>query len=253
MGAASAKMNEAFSGKSGMKLPVEVQGAPASVTVPEMIALGRTRIQQGFQVYTKQDFEQIVAAGQNATQWDSVSIAIVGCVIVGAAVFVGGEVGWILGGFARNFLSIISPVFAAIIAMAGTGAGFAGAVYASRAYLQNQNVNVPMPQHSMYYALVWLPITVVNAVGAFLGAAISMSTALLLLSACFLPIFGIVALILAIYGWWLLKGAFDRVYGTEGNRGLITAAIAIVAGWAARWIVQVVLQTVLGLRFFGTY
>ncbi len=253
MGAAGAKMNEAFAGKRSMKLPIAVQGAPESLTLPEMIALGRTRIQEGFQVYTKQDFEQIVTAGQSATQWDSVFIAGLGCVAVGAATLVGGEVGWILGGFARNFLGIVSPIFAAIIAMLATGAGFAGAVYGSRAYLQNQNVNVPMPQHSMYYAMVWLPITIVNAVGALIISAIGMSTVLAFLSLCFLPLFAIVALILAIYGWWLLKGAFDRVYGNENNRGLITAAIAIIAGWAARWIVQTVLFGVLGLRSFGNY
>ncbi|HLY27438.1 MAG TPA: hypothetical protein VKQ72_13930 [Aggregatilineales bacterium] len=247
MGAAGTKMNDTLSGKQAMKLPVQVAGAPESITVPYMIDLARTRIQQGIQIYTKQDFEQIVTAGQSATQWDSVFIAGVGAVAVGLATFLGREIGWVFGGFFGGFGGLITPIFAGIIAIVAYAAGFAGAVYASRWYLQNQNINVSLPQHSMYYAMVWLPLTLIAALMLFLSDAVG------LLILCLFPIFIIVGIVLDIYGILLLKGAFDRLYGTENNRGLITAVIAIVGGAVARGVVSSILGAIFRLSVGGAW
>ncbi len=238
MNDAGAKMNDALSGRKDFKIPMNIPGAPQSITVPYVIDLSKKRIQEGIQVYTKQDFEQIVAAGQNATQWDSVFIAAVGSVAVGVATFLGGEIGWLLGGFLGGIGGLFSPIFAGIVAIIATAAGFAGAVYASRWYLQNQKINVSLPQHSMYYAMVWFPITLVGAVMTFLSSAVG------LLIVCLFPIFLIVGLGLLIYGILLLKGAFDRLYGTENSRGLITAVLAIVGGWFTHFVVGGILGTI---------
>jgi hypothetical protein len=233
------KMKNVWSGKEGFAVPGNIQGAPATVTVPELISNAQVRAKQAYGIYTKQDYEQIVAAGQTATMWDSVFIAGVGVVAMGAAELIGGLIGWPLLGFSGGLFGLLRPFLAAILSMIATAAGFYGAVYASRWYLQNQNINVSLPQHSMYYAMVFLPLTLVNAIITF----ISNSLGVLLL--CALPILFVVGIALLIYGWILLKGAFDRVYGTDNNRGLITAAIAVLGGWAASAIVRFVLGGIL--------
>src|SRR5262249_1302883 len=141
----------------------------------------------------------------------------------------------------------------AIIAGAGSAAGFAGAIYASRAYLQNQNVNVTLPQHSMYYAMVWLPLTLVGAIGAFFLSAVAHSVLLAFLFVCLSPIYLIAAIGLGLYGIWLLKVAFDRIYGTENNRGLLTAIIAIAGGGIARWLVTTVVGGIFRIPFYTLY
>jgi hypothetical protein len=235
MNAAGDRMKGVWSGKEGFAVPGNIQGAPATVTVPELISNAQVRAKQAYDIYTKQDYEQIVAAGQTATMWDSVFIAGVGVVALGLAELIGGLIGWPLTGFAGGLFGLLRPFLAAIVTMIATAAGFYGSVYASRWYLQNQNINVSLPQHSMYYALVFLPLTLVNA----LIALISNSLGVLIL--CALPILFVLGIALLIYGWILLKGAFDRVYGTDNNRGLITAAIAVIGGWAASGIVRFVL------------
>ncbi len=228
----------------GFAVPIEVDGAPASLTMPYIIETARIRIKQGIDIFTKQDYEQIVASGANVTQWDSVFIVSVGITAIGASELFGRFIGFFLGGFVGGIGAlIISPIVAAIIGMAASAAGFTAAVYASRYYLQNQGVNVSMPQHSMYYALVWLPITLVSALLSFLGYSVG------LLIICLFPIFIIVGIALLIYGWLLLKGAFDRLYGTENNRGLITAVIAVIGGWAG----QAIVRFILGGLFHITY
>jgi len=235
MNAAGDKMKSVWSGKEGFAVPGNIQGAPATVTVPELISNAQVRAKQAYEIYTKQDYEQIVAAGQTATMWDSVFIAGVGVVAIGLAELIGGLIGWPLLGFSGGLFGLIRPFLAAIVAMVATAAGFYGAVYASRWYLQNQNINVSLPQHSMYYALVFLPLTLVTA----LITLISKSLGVLVL--CAAPVLFIVGIALLIYGWILLKGAFDRVYGSDNNRGLITAAIAVIGGWAASGIVRFVI------------
>lgn len=231
----------------GFAVPFQVDGAPATLTMPYIIDTARVRIQQAIDIYTKQNYEEIVSSGANATQWDSVFIVGVGVAAIGAAELLGRFIGFFLGGFLGGFGAlIVTPIFASIIGMAASAAGFAGAVYASRAYLQNQNINVSMPQHSMYYALIWLPITLVAAALSFLGYSLG------ILILCLFPIFAIVGLALLIYGAILLKGSFDRIYGTENNRGLITAVIAIVGGWAAQFVVRLILGGILSIRY-GTF
>ncbi|MEP7286518.1 MAG: hypothetical protein ABI947_12200 [Chloroflexota bacterium] len=243
MNAAGNQINAMWSGQQGFKIPVEIEGAPASVTIPELIANAQTRIQQAIKIYTNQDYEEVVAGGRNATMWDSVFIAGVGVVAVGAAELIGRLIGWPLLGFHNGLYGLISPFFAAIISMVATAAGFAGAVYASRYYLQSQNINVSLPQHSMYYALVFLPLTLINAGFAF----VSRSAGVLIL--CIAPILLIAGLVMLIYGWFLLKGTFDRIYGDGNNRGLITAAIAIFGGAIASGIVQAVLGGILRIGY----
>jgi hypothetical protein len=232
--AAGDKAKAVWSGQQGFAVPGNIEGAPPTVTIPEIISNGRTRIMQGLNIYQNQDYEQVVAAGQNATMWDSVSIALTGVLVVGLAVLVGRLIGYVLGGFAFNniFVGLLyRPIFGAIAQMIVTAAGYAGAVYASRFYLQNQNINVPMAQHSMYYAVIWLPMTVIGALFTFLA------NAFLPLACLTLP----VAIGLGLYGTYLLWKAFERVYGKDGNRGLITAVAALIGSWAAAFVVSLVL------------
>ncbi len=229
---------------AGIKLPFNVDGQPADgISMSYLTTNGMARIREGIDVYTHQNVEPLVASGQTATQWDSVFIVIVGVLVVGLAEFFGREIGWLFGGFLGGFGGLVTPIIAAIIAMAAYAAGFAGAVYASRAYLQNQKVNVSMPQHSMYYALVWLPLTLVSAALTFLTHAVGF------LILCLFPIFILVAIVLSLYGIYLLKIAFDRVYGTENNRGLLTAIVAVVGGGLARAVVSGVLGVIFRISF----
>jgi|GEM_PF-5407661 tetratricopeptide (TPR) repeat protein len=222
----------------GFALPVEIEGAPARLTIPYIIETAQRRINQAVQIYTNRDFELIVNEAAGATMWDSVFIAGLGAVALGAAELVGRLIGWPLGGFFGGVSGLIWPFLAAIITIIATGVGFATAVYASRWYLQNQNINVSLPQHSMYYALVFLPLTLVSAVTTFLANALG------LLILCLAPIFLIVGIALLVYNWFLLKGAFDRVYGTENNRGLITAAVAVIGGWVGSGVVHLILNPI---------
>jgi len=230
----------------GFKVPFEVDGAPDSLTIPYIMDTARIRAQQGIDIYTKQDYEQVVTAGANVTQWDSVFIAGVGAAAMGAAALFGKFIGFFLGGFFGGFGGlIIGPIVGAIIGVAATAAGFAAAVYASRAYLQNQGVNVSMPQHSMYYAMVWLPIILVNAALSFVANAIG------LLIVCLFPLFFLVGIALLIYSWIILRGALDRVYGSQNNRGLITAAIAVIAGGLGSAVVSGILGVILSPLMFN--
>jgi hypothetical protein len=215
---------EAPSPGEGFALPFQVEGSPARVTLPYLIENGKTRIQQAIQIFTKYDFEPIVNAGQGATMWDAVFTAGVGVVAVGAADLIGRWIGWPLSLFSGGLGGLIWPIFSAIVAMAGTAAGFAVGNYASRMYVENQKISVSKSQHAMYFALVFLPLVLVNAILSFLTNALPFLVGLLG------PVSAIVWLVSAVYGFLLLKGAFDRVYGADNNRGLITAAIA-VAGW----------------------
>ncbi len=99
-----------------------------------------------------------------------------------------------------------------------------------------------MPQHSMYYALVFLPLVLVNAVFSFLSNAVG------LLIVCLAPVFLIVGIAALVYSWFLLKGAFDRVYGSENNRGTITAIVAI-AGWVVGSIIAGILTGIVRAIF----
>jgi hypothetical protein len=229
---------------AGIKLPFNVDGQPPDgITMSYLTTNGMARIRQGIDIYTHQNVEPLVTSGQTATQWDSVFIVIVGIIAIGIAEFAGREIGFLLGGFLGGLGGLVTPIIAAIISMAAYAAGFAGAVYASQYYLQNQKVNVSMPQHSMYYALVWLPLTLVTAVLTFFTNAVG------LLIVCLFPIFILVAIAVSLYGIWLLKIAFDRVYGTDNNRGLLTAIVAVVGGGIARVIVGGVLGAIFRISF----
>jgi len=168
-----------------------------------------------------------------------VFIGIVGVVAVGLASLVGGWIGWPLTGFLGGLWGLFRPILQAIVQMAATAGGFAGAIYASRSYLQNQNINVSLQQHGMYYAQVWLPVTLVNAAMSFVLSALGF------LVLCLAPVAFVVGIALLVYSWFLLKGAFDRIYGTDNNRGLITAVVAVLGGWVSAAVVSAVLGVII--------
>ncbi|MCC7452445.1 MAG: hypothetical protein IT324_33905 [Anaerolineae bacterium] len=230
----------------GFALPFNVEGQPSTVTLPYLIDNGRARIQQAIQIYINRDFEQIVNAGRAATMWDAVFTAGVGVVAIGAATFVGSLIGWPLSGFAGSIGGLIYPFIAAIIVMLATAAGFAVAVYASQWYLQNQKINVPLPQHAMYVTLTFLPLVLVNAVTTFFSHLLVGILAFLAL--CLSPILLIIGLAAFFYGIYILWQSFERVYGAPGsNRGMITAGFA-----AGGWIVaSAITQFLLGAIFIG--
>jgi hypothetical protein len=228
------KVSSGGSGGEGFAVPFNIEGAPERVTIPYAIENGKMRAQQGLEIYTTRDFEKIVTGAEGATLWDVVFIGGVGVVATGAAILIGGLIGWPLRGFSGGFGGLLWPFFYAITSMIGTAAGFAGAVYASHWYIKNEKIDVPLAQHGMYFALVALPVMLVSA------ALTLISNALGVLIVCLFPLFAIAGLALFIYGMYLIKGAFDRVYGTDNNRGLITTAIA-----AGGWFVGAILASVL--------
>lgn len=236
-GASAAPKKKVATGGSGERsfaVPFNIEGAPERVTIPYIIENGRMRAQQGLEIYTTRDYEKIVTGAEGATLWDVVFIGGVGVVTAGAAVLIGGLLGWPLRGFFGGIGGLFWPFLYAITTMIGTAAGFAGAVYASHWYIKNEKIDVPLAQHGMYFALVAMPVMLVSAALTFV------SNALGFLAACLSPLILIAGLALFLYGMYLIKGAFDRVYGTDNNRGLITTAIA-----AGGWIVGSILASVL--------
>ncbi len=234
--------------EEGFAIPVDIEGAPPRINLPYIIEHGRERINQAVQIYLHQDFEQIVNAGHGATMWDVVFTVGLGVVAMGAADLIGRLIGWPLSLFSGGIGGLFWPFFAALGTMIGTGAGFAGGLYASRAYLQSKGINVSLAQHGMYYAMVILPLLLVNA-------AIGLITHALGFLICFVaPLLLIAGFALAIYSFILLKQAFDRVYGSADNRGLITAAISI-GGWIVGAIVASIIlgifSTILSAIFTG--
>ncbi len=220
-------------------LPFHVEGAPESVTIPYLIENARTRIQEAVNIYLNRDYDTYMRSAQGATMWDSVFVAGIGVVAMGAAELVGRIIGWPLSGFHGGILGLLLvPIFSAIVSMAGTAAGFAGGVFASKWYLDNQGIKISLPQHSMYFAMIFLPLVLVSAATTLLTHAIGF------LVLCLAPIFLLVGIAMLLYGWFLLKGAFDRVYGTDQNRGLITAAIS-VGGWVVASVVVSILFSIL--------
>jgi hypothetical protein len=109
-------------------------------------------------------------------------------------------------------------------------------------------VNVSMPQHGMYFAMVMLPLLLVNAL-------VSLITHALGFLACFIaPLLVVAGFAMAIYSFILLKEGFDRVYGNAENRGLITAAISIggwIAGVIVAGIVLGIFSTIISAIFTG--
>ncbi len=231
----------------GFALPFSVEGQPPTLTVPYMIENGRARIQQAVQIYINRDFEQIVNAGRTATMWDAVFTAGVGVVAVGAAELIGRLIGWPLSAFAGGIGGLIYPFIGAIITMVATAAGFAVAVYASRWYLQNQKVNVPLPQHAMYVALTFLPLVLVTALTTFISHALGF------LIICLAPIVLLVGLAAFFYGIYMLWQAFERVYGAPGsNRGMITAGFA-AGGWIVGSIIAGIAGAIVGGLFSAIF
>lgn len=240
MNAAGDKMKSVWEGKEGFAVPGNIQGAPATVTVPELISNAQVRIKQAYKIFVNRDTDQIIAAGETATMWDSVFIAGVGAVAAGAAELVGGLIHW---PFSGNFIfGFISPFLGAIAAVLAVAAGFYAAVYASRWYLQNQNVTVSLPAHSMYYALVFLPISLYSSLLTFVSKGLGWIQ-------CFIAplifLAYVVQLVLLIYGIIVLKDVFDRKYGAQDNRGLITSVISVCAGWGVTAIVRSVVGFIL--------
>ncbi len=240
--ATSSRLNEVWSGKESFKVPGKVEGAPESVTVPFLIENARPRISQAIDIYLHQNFEQIVTAGQNATMWDAVFTAGIGIFVLGAADFVGRVVGWPLTAFYGGLGGLLWAFIAPILLMLATAAGWYGAVYASKAYLENQNVRVSMAQHAMYYSMIFLPLILVNAATALVTNAIPVLACILF------P----VMLIAGLYSLWLLKAAFDRVYGTTDNRGLLTAAISI-AGYIVGYVIALIIGGIFGAVLRGIF
>ncbi len=185
-----------------------------------------------------------MTAGQNATMWDAVFTAGVGIVIYGAADFAGRLIGWPLNLFQGGLGGLIWAFIVPILLMVGTAAGWYGAVYASKAYLENEKVNVSLPQHAMYYSTIFLPLILVSAAADFIGNALPG----LVLKCLVAPI----SLIAGLYSLWLLKAAFDRVYGTSENRGLLTAAISI-AGFIVGWILVAIVVGIVGAVMRGIF
>jgi len=239
--------NTYTSSGQGFALPFNVEGQPSTVTLPYLIDNGRARVQQAIQIYINRDFEQIVNAGRTATMWDAVFTAGVGVVAVGAAELIGRLIGWPLSAFAGGIGGLFYPFIGAIITMLATAAGFAVAVYASRWYLQNQNVNVPLPQHAMYVTLTFLPLVLVNALTSFISHALGF------LIVCLAPIVLIVGLAAFFYGIYMLWQAFERIYGAPGsNRGMITAGFA-AGGWIVGSIIAGIAGAVVGGLFSAIF
>ncbi len=219
---------------AGFKNPINVEGAPATLTIPYIIGTTRTRIQQGIGIYTTRDMDYYYQAAQGATMWDSVFMVAVAAVAAGAAQLFGRLIGFFFGGFFQGVIRglVLSPVVSAIAAVVGTFAGFFAGVYLADMYLKNEKINVPIAQQAMYYALLFLPLTLV-------GAALSFVTnALGFLLLCLLPLLLPLTFVIAIYNWYLLRQAMERVYNLIGSKAWIAAAIAIFGGFLTSAVLQ---------------
>lgn len=225
-GDAGERFRNAWEGKEGIKIPFNIPGAPETITIPEAVENGRKRILQASEIYTKQDFQQIISAGANATWWDSVFVAGVAAVVTGGAELFGSLIGWVTTFFAGGFGQLPWAFVQAALVMVTTGFAFAGGTWLSKMYLDSQNTKVSFPQHAMYCAMAFLPISLVSAALNFVSQSLGF------LACAILPILGLVSIAASLYGLYLLWKAFESVYGTENNRGLITAAMALVGGAA---------------------
>jgi tetratricopeptide (TPR) repeat protein len=227
---AGSKLWESLSQES-FTLPFRVSGAPETVTIPRLTENARAKILEVSPIVLNRDYAAHAGQAQSAVMWDSVFIAMVGVIATGLAEFLGRLVGWVTSLFRGGILGLlIFPLFSAIVGMTGVAAGFAASVYGTKYYLENQGIKVNFPQLSMYYAVVFLPLILANAVFTFVSHAIPFLRLPLLL----------MLLGVAGYGLYMLKGAFDRIYGTDNNIGLITAAIA-VGGWAVGNLLAIIL------------
>jgi hypothetical protein len=240
------KVSSGGSGGEGFAVPFNIEGAPERVTIPYIIENGKMRAQQGLEIYTTRDFEKIVTGAEGATMWDVVFIGGVGVVATGAAVLIGGLIGWPLGRFFGGIGGLFWPFLYAITTMVGTAAGFAGAIYASHLYIKNEKIDVPLTQHGMYFALVALPVMLVSAAVTFISSALG------ILGCFFIPLLAIASLALFLYGMYLIKGAFDRVYGTDNNRGIITTVIA-AGGWFVGSLIASVLTSIVSGIFAAIF
>jgi tetratricopeptide (TPR) repeat protein len=232
--------------QDGIAIPFDIEGAPEKVTVPYLIEHAKERINQAIQIYVNRNYELIVSGAQGATMWDVWFTAGVGIVAVGVADLVGRLIGWPLSFFPGGLGGLFWPFVSAIVTMAATAAGFAGGLYASRYYLQSQGVNVSLPQHGMYYALIFLPLLLANAVVGLVTHALGFLNCLVF------PLLILVGFALSIYSFILLKEAFDRVYGSAENRGLITAAISI-GGWIVGLVVAGIVLAIFNTVFSAIF
>jgi tetratricopeptide (TPR) repeat protein len=234
--------------QEGFGIPVEIEGAPERINLPYILEHGRERINQAIQLYTNRDLEVVATAASGATMWDVVFIGGLGVVAMGLAELVGGLIGWPLSIF-RGFSGIgglFWPFVSAIAWMIGTGAGYAGGLYAAKMYLENQGNRVNLVQHGMYYGLIALPWMLVSAFTHLVSSTLGVF-------ACFVvPILSLGGFALAIYSFILLKEGFDRIYGSAENRGLITAGVSVggwIVGFVIAFLILGIFRTIFGAIF----
>jgi len=217
------------------KLPVHIDGAPDPLTSEYCIEKGRERILQVWEIFRTQNSGGLISAGENATQWDYTFVVGIGVAAIAfSSVFY--FIGTLFNGeMFRHFpISIFGvlllTIFYVVISAGAAVGGFASAVFASEWYLKSQSITVTPSQHRMYLALAFLPFLLTSAViGLF-----SNTFGGLLCLGFFTWLIPLAALAFSVY---LLMKAFDQVYGgVEQNRGLITSAIAMAAGWFANGI-----------------
>ena len=206
----------------GFAVPVKIDGAPEKVNGPYIREHGQTRVKQGFGFFMNRDFENYDVDTQNPTLWDSVFIIGLGAFALGLAELVGRFFGFFLilfGHHPNPFGAFIEIFTAPVLVMAAAGAGFAAAIYAARFFLKQQyQVDAPIPQLGMSFALTMLPLMLIQA-GFNLVAA--------LLGAIFGTIAILIGLVLYFYAWYLLKDVFARAYGSDNDRNMYVAAIVV--------------------------
>lgn len=238
LSSSASSSGSSFTGQ-GFKNPINVEGAPATLTLPYVIQNTQARVRQGIGIYTTRDMDYYYQAAQGATMWDAVFMVGVAAVAAGAAQFFGRLIGFFLGGFFTGVGGLlISPIVYGVAALVGTAAGFFAGLYAADWYLKNEKINVPLSQQAMYYALLFLPLTLIGAALSFITNALGF------LVLCLLPLLLPLTFVLAIYNWYLLRQAMERAYSLLGNKAWIAAAIAIFGGFLTSAILQSIITGV---------
>ena len=228
------------------KLPVHVDGAPDVLTDEYCMENGRNRIMQVWDIFRNQNVSAHIAAGENATQWDSVFIAGIGVVAVAiSSAFI--LIGYLFDGamfrhFPFSILGVVLlTIFYVAIAAAATAGAFAASVFVSEWFLKSQGVAVNPPQHRMYLAIAFLPFPLTSAIISLINNTIGK------LFVC-IGITGVLPLLALALGVYLLWKVFDQVYGgADKNRGLITSVLAMVGAGFGYWIVSIVFFVIGGI------
>ena len=223
---ASAELGAAASEQGSFKLPVKIPGAPERVQPERLARDGIALLRTGLDVLMRKPgaYSEEVAS---ATWWRfwliSGTAAAAGAVL---ALFNALFIVIRYGGSLFSFVSILlTPFFAIAIALVTLYVG----CYASYRWAQTKGGSSSLVKHCYTIAVVWAPMTVLNAVISFVFHLIGIGV-------------GLITLAISIYALVVIAdGLQDLHVFSEPNQKWITAAAMVVG--------VIVSTLILGLLF----